>query len=72
MNTADQKGSVIGLAVPGKFLPQPGGAQTAASLAEYVGVYSGFYAGAAPAVVVPTPFAGISAALHVTHLRRFS
>lgn len=38
MNTADEKGSAIGVGVPGKFLPQPG-MLTMADLAQYVGLF---------------------------------
>lgn len=72
MNTADEKGSAISVAAPGKFLPQPG-MLTPADLAQYLGLFRHFYFdGASSLAGAPTAvFTGIAAPIMQVRLRRY-
>jgi hypothetical protein len=70
MNTADEKGALLGLMVPGKFLPQPG-ALVVADLAQLTGLARHFYAGEAAAAAVVTVYTGNATPLWLTRVRRY-
>ena len=71
MNTADEKGSVIGLMRVGKFLPQPG-PLTPSDLAQYIGLYARFYSEEAAAVSSDIAVQrGTAHRIFVTRMRRY-